>query len=112
MEIIFSIVFGAACVLPFALIARADKTKPREDEPAQDEEKDEGVGVLVRGFIYSAYRGMLQQHAHGLWRLSACLSQKSVPVGVALTALTETAKELGRFNLAPIHNAIAEIESL
>lgn len=81
---------------------------------AEREAKEKERGEAVRVLCYRAYRGMLKQHAAGLWRLTACVGYSgAVDMGVARVALEETLAALaGRYNCGPINEALDEIENL
>lgn len=105
----------SAWALAVIVAAVAHKAAEKANEgpaaaPMNTEPEDDGT----RAAVYSAYRGMLRQHASGLWRLTACLSQRCPAKNVALYALEETARELGDrgYNCKPIFQAIDTIKNI
>jgi len=113
-EWIFGLAIAAVSAAIFGSLGAADKqtTASPQDEP-QGPTKEQEQGAAVRSVVYAAYRGMLKQHAHGLWRLSACLAPSCCPSpAVATFALQETAQELARFNCRPLLDAIEELQQM
>lgn len=114
---LFSVVFGAACALPLALVARAEKKEGRGkslEESAGASLEDER-GAAVRAAVWIAYRDLNHQKAPWLWRLSACLNhQGPIPAAVAITALEGTAGDLAGspYKLGAVWSSLAALRDL
>lgn len=104
------VALAVVVVLPFALAdKRRRESLERQGEP--EPTPQDGEAAAVRAAVYSAYRGMIRQHAHGLHLLSACLDRSVNPSrAAALYALRQTADALQRFDCRPIFEAIAALE--
>lgn len=106
-EYLLMLICPPICALLAGMVMLLTKPKNEDADETIDQE-----GAEIRASIYNAYRGMVKQHAHGLWMLTACLSQESPSRDVALYALEQTAQNLSRFNTAPIRDAIEEIKGI
>ena len=110
---VFSVVFGAACALPLALVVRAGKKEGRGESAGESLEDERGAAV--RAAVWSAYRDLNRQRAPWLWRLSACLNHKGpIPAAVAITALEGTAGDLAGspYKLGAVWSSLAALRDL
>lgn len=87
----------------------------REDESrARDAAREKAKeGEAVRRIVYKAYKGMLDQHAHGLEMLTAIIHRVGIgcPPEIARFALEQTRERLSRFDCKPINKALDELKS-
>ncbi len=89
-----------AAVIPGAL---RQNTPVESPEPARME-KD------TRAIVFRAYKSLKDQRAHGLHLLTACIYQEHPDEKACIYALSETKKNLGRFDTSAIDAAITELE--